>query len=70
MRFGIKDICIASFLGVLAGFNIIRVSRRRLDSIPFIHYVIGLIGIAAVLAIVALIRPLIKQEKAPNDVRS
>ena len=61
MRFGIRDICIVSFLGTLAGFYIIRVSRSTLDGIPFIHFVIGSIGVAAILAIVAMIRPLIKQ---------
>lgn len=62
MRFGIKDICIVSFIGALTGCYMIRIGKDILKGIPFIHYLMGGLGIVAALSIVLIIRPLLKQE--------
>jgi hypothetical protein len=62
MRFGIKDICIVSFIGLLTGCYITKITRSILDSMPFIDYLIGGVGLIAAVLIILMVRPLIKQE--------
>lgn len=62
MRFGIKDICIVSFIGVLTGRYIVSISRNTLDSLPFGHYLMGIAGAIAALFILRMVKTLIKQE--------
>jgi xanthosine utilization system XapX-like protein len=64
MRFGIKDICIVSFIGLLTGRYIIKIIKSILDSIPFINYLVGAIGLIAAVFIILMVRPLIKQESS------
>lgn len=64
MRFGIKDICMVSFIGLLAGSYIVKIGRSTLDSLPFGHYLAAAAGIIAALFIILMVRPLIKQESA------
>ena len=62
MRFGIKDICIVSFIGVLTGSYIVKISRDTLDSLPLSHYLVATAGAIAALLIIRMVKPLIKQE--------
>lgn len=64
MRFGIKDICVVSFIGLLTGCYIIKISKHILDGMPFSDYLMGTVGLVAALFIILMVRPLIKQESA------
>jgi hypothetical protein len=64
MRFGIKDICIVSLIGVLTGCYIVKIGRGTLDSFPINQYLVAAAGAIAALLIILMIRPLIKQESS------
>lgn len=62
MRFGIKDICIVSFIGVLTGSYLVKISRSTLESLSLSHYLVAAVGAIAALLIILMVKPLIKQE--------
>lgn len=62
MRFGIKDISIVSFIGLLAGCYVIKIGRGVLDSLSISPYLVAAVGAIAALLIIRMVKPLIKQE--------
>jgi hypothetical protein len=65
MRFGRKDICIVSFIGILTGCYVVNIGQGILDSLPLAPYVMISAGFVALLGIILMLRPLIK-EKSPE----
>lgn len=64
MKFGIKDIGIVSFIGLLTGRYISRIGKYMLDKLPFADYIMATTGAIAALFIIILIRPLLKQQSS------
>lgn len=64
MKFGIKDIGMVSFLGLLTGRYISKIGKYILDKLPFGDYVMAAAGAIAALFIVLMIRPLLKQQNS------